>query len=1597
MCGKNYLLPALVTLCCLFTASALAQQKQWITKTFRITYISRDSKDLAKDTTLVYFPATEKSGIQPGSSGVVHSLGSDDDYTKEIGRYFVYSSDSTGTWGYVISSKEALTDSSYMAKVGDLVTLDIKIPKRTTENIFFDLETLGIVFYRRDDSKLWDFETLLRRNDKKYYDSILNLCITECKNAYTRESTSAKPDSNYRKKLTAGRYKGKSVLEILKDANARTVLPFMSMAKDKPTWFRGHSYFIDYVVKWWLGGGAKYSHSEMLDTLLSYKPGSVKFQSFVKENAAQIIDNEFVNKWSFAAMNKQDAGKEAAADSILDVTYTVSYLLNDRFSKGLHFLGKAQIVQYRSKFKEALDACDSSMRYLTAKENGHFHSELLLKKGYLYQKLKMIPEAEVAFDKAAAVALDTSNYLEGDTRNYMLGRVYDRKGDMYNNLDDYAKAIATYKRSIESYQNDNTNSSLLKAADVQSSLADVYKRQGAYSDAFTIYSELKDSYVRLSDVKNMAGTIDNLGYVLFKQGKYRDAMENHRKAENVYNVLKLYSDAAYSLSQIGQAYWNLGNYDSAILSHTQSIEKSKLADNASREAYSWSKLADLYSLVGQKSKSLAAYDSSSAAYLRAEDSVGLVNNLLSVGDVYKTDKQYQKAVEYFKQALNINLKTGTKSSIIDAYYKIGDAAYYFDTLASRKNYLAAYDLAKRIDDKSNLLYTALNLGILASRTYDYPTADKFFDEGLQLCIEQNSKSDEAYTYEAIAYGKVQRLEFDKALKNFNRALTLYDSLGEKSKLPNLYSQLGNTLQAKGDFAKSIEQYEKAKEVAYSIKNMAALGSVFQYLSFAYIISGDTKKALETADSSLSIYRDLNNNYQMANSYLSLGNAYNGTDNQKAVENYKLADSLYALEKDDWSRGVIMNNIGTVYFAQADYPKALQYFFEADNLYKVVKVVNESILNTRNNIGEVYYEMNDFAKAKNILVPTNKLAKENNVSRIAAGSDILLAKIALEENRLDEAKKYLDESKEASYKMNEAIKIVETHLTYGRLYAKQNNSLQSIPHFRIAIDHAKKTDAVKYLWQSLYELGILYYNKNNFDSAVIVFKEAVEIVEASASKLFGGAEAKKIYAADTKKVDLYNKLVASLVTLKRADEALFYADKSNSQALKEKMEQSGIVTTDKEKKEALKKGNELLQKQTAIEQAIAKEKAKPVKERNDQLIASLEGVKKVAEDDYLNFINELVQKYPDLNSYFSKTDPSQFRNYIDYIPDSTIVILYVINDKQLFIFTVTNQETGIKVVDLPEDLNAEATKYLGILKNPDNATGTGAIAVRATVRDKNVIKGDFKKEATTLYNLLITPIEDQLKDKKSLCIIPNSKLSSIPFSTLGYLDQNNDFHFLIEKYRLFYTNKMEIFSKPYKPQSIEQSFVAFGNPDKSLPGATKEVLNIQQIFPSAKIFLEEEATETKAKEAIKSYSFVHFATHGILDGDDFSKSYLLFNSDATNDGKFSIAEVNGLIKKETSMVFLSACDMAVSKEAVKGWYISPINAFLNNRVTTGVGPLWQVPDEATMILLDEFYKNIRFLNMSKTDALRYAQATLSKNPKYSHPYFWGAFVLYGEWR
>ena len=64
--------------------------------------------------------------------------------------------------------------------------------------------------------------------------------------------------------------------------------------------------------------------------------------------------------------------------------------------------------------------------------------------------------------------------------------------------------------------------------------------------------------------------------------------------------------------------------------------------------------------------------------------------------------------------------------------------------------------------------------------------------------------------------------------------------------------------------------------------------------------------------------------------------------------------------------------------------------------------------------------------------------------------------------------------------------------------------------------------------------------------------------------------------------------------------------------------------------------------------------------------------------------------------------------------------------------------------------------------------------------------------------------------------------------------------------------------------------------------------------------------------------------------------------------------------------------------------------------SALGTLWSVADDAASLLMIEFYRNLKQEGVSRALALRRAQLTLLRDPRYAHPVDWAPFLLIGSW-
>ncbi len=234
----------------------------------------------------------------------------------------------------------------------------------------------------------------------------------------------------------------------------------------------------------------------------------------------------------------------------------------------------------------------------------------------------------------------------------------------------------------------------------------------------------------------------------------------------------------------------------------------------------------------------------------------------------------------------------------------------------------------------------------------------------------------------------------------------------------------------------------------------------------------------------------------------------------------------------------------------------------------------------------------------------------------------------------------------------------------------------------------------------------------------------------------------------------------------------------------------------------------------------------------------------------------------------------------------------------------------------------------------------------------------------------------------------------------------------------------------------------------LPGTGKEADLLARMLPDALVHMGADASET-ALRAVRGPAILHIATHGFFldanqtlasgtravkiikpmtqeqptnaeaagtatvqrprpspDFDLYRHPFLRAGlalaganrfAEGPDDGILTAMEVRTLDLAGTELAVLSACETGVGSTDGGVGVFGLRRAFLQAGARTQVLSLWKVDDEATVALMALFYRHLAE-GKGKAEALRLAQMGLARdNPQWRHPFYWGAFLLSGDWR
>lgn len=220
--------------------------------------------------------------------------------------------------------------------------------------------------------------------------------------------------------------------------------------------------------------------------------------------------------------------------------------------------------------------------------------------------------------------------------------------------------------------------------------------------------------------------------------------------------------------------------------------------------------------------------------------------------------------------------------------------------------------------------------------------------------------------------------------------------------------------------------------------------------------------------------------------------------------------------------------------------------------------------------------------------------------------------------------------------------------------------------------------------------------------------------------------------------------------------------------------------------------------------------------------------------------------------------------------------------------------------------------------------------------------------------------------------------------------------------------------------------------KYLPGTKEEVENIYNSFqyvPNAKcdVITDISGTEESFKSLeTKDVNIIHLATHGFFwDEEDVEKrNYVSFLSRTNNqsqnyedmallrsglffsganiglageslpddveDGVLTAKELSTMNLGNVDMVVMSACQSGLGETTGEGVF-GLQRGFKLAGANTLLMSLWKVDDEATKILMTEFYKNY-LSGKTKRESLLNAQKVVRETPGWEDPIYWAGFIL-----
>ncbi|HPM00573.1 MAG TPA: CHAT domain-containing protein [Candidatus Cloacimonadota bacterium] len=957
--------------------------------------------------------------------------------------------------------------------------------------------------------------------------------------------------------------------------------------------------------------------------------------------------------------------------------------------------------------------------------------------------------------------------------------------------------------------------------------------------------------------------------------------------------------------------------------------------------------------------------------------------------LYVDRKQYQ---ELDKLKLNTNANIELKiQTALDLESK-GDYIKADQVLVSIQNEVFTNLSDERIMDfikKRFLLYDRRNLSKSALDTLDV-TIDKLNklskSHGLLFSVSEFRIA--AFLYNGLSNeAGIASEKLSKQFAKWNLSTDYH---------ARFYKMMGDISYLKGSIKQAITHYNKAIEYAVSLDKLQYY-ELLNNLGLAYEKDKQTEKARENF---VRIYNETANTQYIDNHYragINLGLIYTKTDKLPEASHLYEEIRISAQRKELYYLFISASlRLAEVYQMQGFDSMAGNLFYQIEGMKNYLQNPLEKT-QVAISLSDYYAKTGNLIKSLKFLNEADVLANENKLVHFQNAIQEKMAQMNFNQGNYSQARKSYEQLIKYYQEQDDLYNILVTRLKIALTWMSEKDYQETEKVIKnILIKTYKGKSEYKNLmiedviYVDIFCKSMIYYSSVHFLQATqqenigLMMKSLDEIddiitfmdnnryifIQDSQSEF----EKNSFINAYKLKVDICANLYNRTNDPKYLENAFDVSEKARSQAF---ISEAGAQIISKLNNPKIKDMNGAQyafisnKSQIELETGNGLERGLKIKggSKNSEILAT---ELQYTQQKYNELVNTLKDDKSSQLIDINTLSLSSIQNILE--SDETIMNYYV-SSNNCYLFIIHKDKTSLITI---------AESYAQISNLIDQ--------YRAQIMDYNSLA--YKTNSQSLYNLLVKPVENEIKNK-NLIIIPSGKLNNLPFATL-----HNQSEFLLENHIICQLPNISLiqFINLKKQMPSQMSVFAIGNPDNPiasrLPGTETEVRKIQELIPNSSFVLGLESNRSRIMKEMENKTILHFATHGLFEPEYPLLSGLILSPEhQKDDGILRLFEIYNLNLSETRLVVLSACETGLAKIKQNDDVIGLVRGFFFAGASNIIASLWQVSDTATSELMIAFYQNLNS-GKSMSKSIQNAQLSLIAKPATTHPYYWGAFNLYG---